>query len=199
MDEGFVTEFSNDLKAEFEMYFELFKNSCEGTDYEFGMRVWNELMKFDFILYDEKEVREMFYAITAEPFHSVNAQKWFIRAHVSFRKWQAQENSKQFDQLNDEIIKFQKERDWKKFHTPENLAKSISIEAAELLEHFQWGKEYDENEVADELADVLIYCLYMADAMDFDVKEIIQNKMAKNALKYPVDKSKGNAKKYTEF
>lgn len=99
----------------------------------------------------------------------------------------------------DELIQFQKDRNWKKFHTPENLAKSISIEAAELLEHFQWGKEYDENEVADELADVLIYCLYMADAMDFDVKEIIQNKMEKNALKYPVDKSKGNAKKYTEF
>lgn len=99
----------------------------------------------------------------------------------------------------DDLIQFQKDRDWKKFHTPENLAKSISIEAAELLEHFQWGKEYDENEVADELADVLIYCLYMADAMDFDVKGIIQNKMEKNALKYPVDKSKGNAKKYTEL
>ena len=103
------------------------------------------------------------------------------------------------DDIKKEILMFQKERDWKKFHTPENLAKSISIEAAELLEHFQWQKEYDENEVADELADVLIYCLYMADAMDFDVKEIILNKMGKNALKYPVDKSKGNAKKYTEL
>ena len=103
------------------------------------------------------------------------------------------------DDIKKEILMFQKERDWKKFHTPENLAKSISIEAAELLEHFQWQNEYDENEVADELADVLIYCLYMADAMDFDVKEIILNKMGKNALKYPVDKSKGNAKKYTEL
>ncbi len=103
------------------------------------------------------------------------------------------------DDIKEELLMFQKERDWKKFHTPENLAKSISIEAAELLEHFQWQKEYDENEVADELADVLIYCLYMADAMDFDVKEIILNKMEKNALKYPVDKSKGNAKKYTEL
>ena len=102
-------------------------------------------------------------------------------------------------EIYDELIKFQKERDWKKFHTLENLAKSISIEAAELLEHFQWQKEYDENEVADELADVLIYCLYMADAMDFDVKEIILNKMEKNAIKYPIDKSKGNAKKYTEL
>ena len=103
------------------------------------------------------------------------------------------------DNLKKELLMFQKERDWKKFHTPENLAKSISIEAAELLEHFQWQKEYDENEVADELADVLIYCLYMADAMDFDVKEIILNKMKKNTIKYPIDKSKGNAKKYTEL
>ena len=90
------------------------------------------------------------------------------------------------DELRDEIIKSQKERDWKKFHTPENLAKSISIEAAELLEHFQWGKEYDIDEVADELADVLNYCILMADALDLDVKEIVLNKMEKNALKYPV-------------
>ena len=102
-------------------------------------------------------------------------------------------------ELMNEIIKFQKERDWKKFHTPENLAKSISIEAAELLEHFQWGKECDVGEVSEELADVLIYCMYMADALDLDIKEIIFNKMNKNAIKYPVDKSKGNAKKYTEF
>lgn len=103
------------------------------------------------------------------------------------------------DELFDELIEFQKERDWKKFHTPENLAKSISIEAAELMEHFQWGKEYNDLEVADELADVLIYCIYMADAMDFDINEIIKNKMKKNTLKYPVEKSRGNAKKYTEL
>ena len=103
------------------------------------------------------------------------------------------------DEIKEKIIKFQKERRWEKFHTPENLAKSISIEAAELLEHFQWQKEYDEEGVAEELADVLIYCMYMADAMDFDVKEIILNKMEKNAVKYPVDKAKGNATKYTEL
>lgn len=103
------------------------------------------------------------------------------------------------DEVIDKLLKFQQERDWKKFHTPENLAKSISIESAELLEHFQWGKEYDSSEVADELADVLIYCIYMAYAMDFDIEEIIYNKMAKNAVKYPVEKSKGNSKKYTEF
>ncbi len=103
------------------------------------------------------------------------------------------------DELKNELIKFQKERDWKKFHTPENLAKSISIEAAELLEHFQWGKEYNLEEVSEELADVLIYCIYMADSLDLDIYEIILNKMEKNAIKYPIDKSKGNAKKYTEF
>ena len=103
------------------------------------------------------------------------------------------------EELMDDIIKFQKERDWKKFHTPENLAKSISIESGELLEHFQWGKDWDICEVSDELADVLIYCFYMADALDLDIKEIIRNKMEKNAIKYPVDKSKGNSKKYTEF
>lgn len=102
-------------------------------------------------------------------------------------------------EIYDELKKFQSERDWKKFHTPENLAKSISIEAAELLEHFQWGKEINEKGVAEELADVLIYCIYMADAMDFDIREIIFDKMKKNAVKYPVEKSKGNSLKYTEF
>ncbi|MBQ6813340.1 MAG: nucleotide pyrophosphohydrolase [Methanobrevibacter sp.] len=89
------------------------------------------------------------------------------------------------EELRKELIKFQSERDWKKYHTPENLAKSISIEAAELLEHFQWQKEYDKDEVVDELADVLNYCFHMADALDVDVKEIVLNKMKKNAVKYP--------------
>lgn len=94
------------------------------------------------------------------------------------------------EEIIKELLKFQKERDWQKYHTPENLAKSISIEAAELLEHFQWQKEYDKSEVEDELADVLIYCLYMADALDVDIKEIIPRKMKKNAIKYPVKNSK---------
>ena len=89
------------------------------------------------------------------------------------------------EEIKKELIKFQSERDWKKFHTPENLAKSISIEAAELLEHFQWGYDYNIDEVADELADVLNYCFLMAIELDLDVKEIILNKMEKNAIKYP--------------
>lgn len=103
------------------------------------------------------------------------------------------------EELRKEIIKFQTERDWKQFHTPENLAKSISIEAAELLEHFQWNKEYDVGEVADELADVLNYCILMADALDLDVKEIVLNKMKKTAKKYPVSKSKGVSIKYDKL
>ena len=100
------------------------------------------------------------------------------------------------DEVTKELMEFQRERDWKKFHTPENLAKSISIESAELLEHFQWQKDYEIDEVAEELADVLIYSLYMADALNLDVKEIILDKMKKNAVKYPVEKSKGVATKY---
>ena len=102
-------------------------------------------------------------------------------------------------ELMQNIIKFQTERDWKQFHTPENLAKSISIEAAELLEHFQWNNEYDKEEVVDELADVLNYCFLMADALDVDVKEIILNKMEKTARKYPVEKAKGISTKYDKL
>ena len=102
-------------------------------------------------------------------------------------------------ELMNEILKFQKERDWEQFHTPENLAKSISIEAAELLEHFQWDNEYDKSEVIDELADVLNYCFLMADALDVDVKEIILKKMEKTAVKYPISKSKGVSTKYDKL
>ena len=100
--------------------------------------------------------------------------------------------------LMSDLIDFQSERDWKKFHTPENLAKSISIEAAELLEHFQWGKEYDEGEVADELADVLIYCIYMADAMDYDWEVIhTQCKQSKVGHVYGRFKKKGTSNWFT--
>ena len=103
------------------------------------------------------------------------------------------------EELMKDLIKFQSERDWKQFHTPENLAKSISIEAAELLEHFQWNKDYDKQEVVDELADVLTYCFFMADALEVNVKEIILNKLEKTAKKYPVGKSKGVSTKYDKF
>ena len=103
------------------------------------------------------------------------------------------------DEIMQELIKFQTDREWEQFHTPENLAKSISIEAAELLEHFQWDNEYNKEEVVDELADVLNYCFLMADALDVDVKEIILNKMEKTAKKYPISKSKGVSTKYDKL
>lgn len=97
------------------------------------------------------------------------------------------------------IIKFRDDRDWKQFHTPENIAKSISIEAAELLENFQWNSNYDKEAVVEELADIMIYCILLADVLDVDIAEIINEKISKNEAKYPVNKSKGSSKKYTEL
>jgi len=97
------------------------------------------------------------------------------------------------------IIQFRDERDWKQFHSPENLAKSISIEAAELLECFQWSSKYEKNEACEELADVLIYSVLMGEAMGVDLTEIIEKKLKKNGEKYPVSKAKGNSKKYTKL
>jgi NTP pyrophosphatase (non-canonical NTP hydrolase) len=96
----------------------------------------------------------------------------------------------------DRIIKFRDDRNWKQFHNPENLAKSISIESAELLECFQWNNEYDKTDVVEELADVLIYSISMADILDVDIDDIINEKIKINNKKYPIDKSKGNSKKY---
>lgn len=97
------------------------------------------------------------------------------------------------------VRRFRKERDWEQFHTPENLAKSIAIEAGELLECFQWNKEGDLTAAAEELADVLAYCIHMADAMDLDMAEILQSKMDLNEKKYPVDLCKGKNTKYTKL
>jgi len=91
-----------------------------------------------------------------------------------------------------------KDRNWGQFHTPENLAKSISIEAAELLECYQWG-EAELAKVRDELADVITYCLLLADKLELDVDEIVQLKLQKTAAKYPVEKSWGSSKKYDEL
>ena len=98
------------------------------------------------------------------------------------------------------IRKFTEERDWDQFHSPANLAKSIVIEAAELLECFQWNEtEYDLQHIKEELADVLNYALLIANKYNFDVAQIILDKIEKNAQKYPVEKAKGSAKKYNEL
>lgn len=91
------------------------------------------------------------------------------------------------------------ERDWQKFHTPENLAKSISIEAAELLECYQWDAEGDRQRVAGELADVLTYALLLADRLDLDPEQIVLDKLERTAQKYPVDKAKGRSTKYDQL
>lgn len=98
------------------------------------------------------------------------------------------------------IRKFSDDRDWDQFHTPENLAKSIVIEAAELLECFQWSEdEYDLQHIKEELADVIVYCQNMLDKLNLDVDEIVNMKMEQNEKKYPVDKAKGNAAKYDQL
>ena len=95
------------------------------------------------------------------------------------------------------IRKFTEDRDWDQFHSPVNLAKSIVIEAAELLECFQWSDEnYDLEHVKEELADVLVYSQNLLDKLGLDADEIINEKMSKNEAKYPVEKAKGNAVKY---
>jgi dCTP diphosphatase len=88
------------------------------------------------------------------------------------------------------------ERDWSQFHTPENLAKSVSIEAGELLECFQWGAEPRLGDVQDELADVLTYCLMLADRLGMDPDEIVLAKLEKTKAKYPVELSKGRMTKH---
>ena len=98
-----------------------------------------------------------------------------------------------------EIIEFNKERDWDQFHSPENLAKSIAIEAGELLECFQQDNNYNKEAVCEESADVVNYCIVMADKLNVDLEEIVLNKLEKNRQKYSVEKSKGNSKKYNEF
>ena len=98
------------------------------------------------------------------------------------------------------IRRFTEDRDWDQFHSPANLAKSISIEANELLECFQWSDtEFDITHVKEELADVLVYCRNMLDKLGLDEDEINKEKMIRNETKYPVDRAKGKADKYDKL
>lgn len=108
------------------------------------------------------------------------------------------------DSLEKKINEFRDERDWRQFHNEKDLAISISLEAAELLELFQWNSSEEtiqtkRNEIEDELADVMIYSMMLASNLELDVEEIILNKLKKNNEKYPVEKSKGNKEKYTDL
>lgn len=103
------------------------------------------------------------------------------------------------DQFIQHMHEFLEERDWDQFHSPENLAKSISIEAGELLECFQWDGNYDLEDVSDEIADVMFYCLDLSERLGIDSIENLERKLQKNREKYPVEKSKGKNTKYNKL
>ena len=98
--------------------------------------------------------------------------------------------------LRDELAAFVAERDWARFHAPENLAKSIAIEAGELLECFQWNADADTDRVRGELADVLTYCILLADRIGADPDQLVLEKLAVTRAKYPADKARGRSAKY---
>lgn len=107
-------------------------------------------------------------------------------------------------QLQQRIIEFRDERNWKQFHNPKDLAISLSIEAGELLENFQWKSSEEAIEsrmenIKDELADVVIYAFLLSDALGVDLEQIVSNKIKKNIEKYPIEKSFGSKKKYNEL
>lgn len=108
-----------------------------------------------------------------------------------------------------EILAFRDQRDWKQFHTPKNLAAAIAIEAAELQEHFLWKTDREvrtalrnprkRGQVLEELADVIIFALLLAERLEVDIDATVRRKLRDNAKKYPVEKARGNHKKYTEL
>lgn len=110
-------------------------------------------------------------------------------------------------ELRDALRRFAAERDWDQFHSPKNLASALVVEAGELLERFQWLSEEqsralsakDKEKVAEEMADVFVYLIRLADKLDLDLLEVARDKIARNAEKYPVDKARGNVKKYTDL
>lgn len=108
------------------------------------------------------------------------------------------------DETINRVLKFRDDRDWRQFHTPKDLVISMNLEAAELLEIFQWSGADLEcqaklDSIREELADVLSYCILMADVCGLDLDKIMNEKITKNEAKYPVEKARGNATKYTEL
>ncbi len=105
----------------------------------------------------------------------------------------------EFESVCNRIATFTSDRNWDQFHSPENLAKSISIEAGELLECYQWTADADDTAVKEELADVMNYCIQLAQKKGWDICQILDEKIDKNEKKYPVDKAYGKATKYTDL
>ena len=143
------------------------------------------------------------HAVAGYPAPLVNGNAEFIAIEIPFysaKNKHLRYKNNMTEQTIKRIRKFTADRDWDQFHTPANLAKSISIEANELLECFQWSdKDYDLQHVKEELADVMVYCRNLLDKLDLDEDEIINMKMTMNEAKYPVEKAKGSNKKYTEL
>ena len=110
-------------------------------------------------------------------------------------------------QLTEKIKKFRDERDWAQFHNHKDMALSLMLEAAEVLEHFQWKSQEEieayaqqhKDEIAEELADVAMYLFELADNLGIDLQKAIDSKLIKNSKKYPIEKAKGSAKKYTQL
>lgn len=111
------------------------------------------------------------------------------------------------DALRLRLLEFRRDRDWEQFHSPKNLAAAISVEAAELLEHYQWAADSEvvqvtaerRADIADEIADIAILLTYLANDLSFDLETIVESKLKRNAEKYPVAKSKGKSLKYDRF
>ena len=103
------------------------------------------------------------------------------------------------NEVKEQIKQFNEERDWDQFHSPENLAKSISIEAGELLECFQWNNNFDKDEVCEELADIVNYCILLSDKLDVELEDIVLKKLEKTRKKYPIEKAKGVSTKYNKL
>lgn len=103
------------------------------------------------------------------------------------------------DAARNELRAFVAERDWGQFHTPENLAKSISIEAAELLELFQWNADADDQRLRDELADVLTYCFLLADRIGAEPQQLVLDKLEQTRTKYPANLARGRSEKYDQL
>ena len=106
--------------------------------------------------------------------------------------------------IHKRLAQFREKRNWSQFHNPKDLAISVSLEASELLENFQWSgtdlvAENKKEAISEELADVMIYCMYLADSLDINLEDAINAKIDKNEKKYPVDKSFGTSRKYTEL
>jgi NTP pyrophosphatase (non-canonical NTP hydrolase) len=108
---------------------------------------------------------------------------------------------KDIEEITQELLKFRNERDWEQFHNPKDLVLAINVEAGELLELFLWKNSENANteKVKEELADVFAYAFLLAEKYNFDVKEIVLEKITKNGEKYPIEKAKGTAKKYDEL